>query len=165
MVEPQSSSKWEPVPYSQNPCVFSAARVSVVSQVTLEAALVLTPIQQQIVLDFYLRFYLIVIQEAMIFFCKIQSCNSIDIPWTRICFYCTTLRDVIRVKRCFICVISMTCILHHAVVCWVTAAGIRANALTLGLKSFKGDPQVEQCLQVVILSKPILFYDLTWMFT
>jgi hypothetical protein len=34
----------------------------------------------------------------------------------------------------------MTCALQHAVVCWVTAAGIRANALTLGLKPFKGDP-------------------------
>ena len=57
----------------------------------------------------------------MIFFCKSQSCNSIDIPWTRICFCCTTLRDIIRAKRCFTCVISTTCILHHAVVCWVTA--------------------------------------------
>jgi hypothetical protein len=28
----------------------------------------------------------------------------------------------------------------HAVVCWVTAAGIRANTLTLGLKPFNRRP-------------------------
>ena len=32
---------------------------------------------------------------------------------------------------------STTCILQHAVVCWVTAAGIRAIALTLGWKPSK----------------------------
>ena len=31
-------------------------------------------------------------------------------------------------------VISTTCILHHVVVCWVTAVGIRAIVLTLGWK-------------------------------
>ena len=42
------------------------------------------------------------------------------------------------VKRCFTSVMSTTCILQHAVVCWVTAAGIRAIALTLGWKPSKG---------------------------
>jgi hypothetical protein len=36
-------------------------------------------------------------------------------------------------------VLYQTCILHHAVVCRVTTVGIRANALTLGLKPYKGD--------------------------
>jgi hypothetical protein len=38
------------------------------------------------------------------------------------CFCCTTLRDVILVEGCSASVISMTCILQHAVVCWVTAS-------------------------------------------
>jgi hypothetical protein len=54
------------------------------------------------------------------------------------CFCCTTLMDVIFVEACFASVISTTCILQHAVVCWVTAAGIRAIALTLGWKPSKG---------------------------
>ena len=41
------------------------------------------------------------------------------------------------VERCFTSVMSTTCILQHAVVCWVTAAGIRAIALTLGWKPIK----------------------------
>ena len=72
-------------------------------------------------------------------FCKELSCNPIAMPWTRICFCCTTLVDVILMKRCFVSVMSTTCALQHAVVCWVTAAGIRANVLTLGLKPFQGD--------------------------
>jgi hypothetical protein len=54
------------------------------------------------------------------------------------CFCCTTLRDVIIVEGCSASVISTTCILQHAVVCWVTAAGIRAIALTLCWKPSKG---------------------------
>jgi hypothetical protein len=54
------------------------------------------------------------------------------------CFCCTTLRDVILVEGCSASVISITCILQHAVVCWVTVAGIRAIALTLGWKPSKG---------------------------
>jgi hypothetical protein len=38
------------------------------------------------------------------------------------CFCCTILRDVIFVEACSASVISMTCILQHAVVCWVTAS-------------------------------------------
>ena len=41
------------------------------------------------------------------------------------------------VKRCFTSVMSTTCILQHVVVYWVTAAGIRAIALTLGWKPIK----------------------------
>jgi hypothetical protein len=37
------------------------------------------------------------------------------------CFCCIILRDVIFVEACSTSVISMTCILQHAVVCWVTA--------------------------------------------
>jgi hypothetical protein len=37
------------------------------------------------------------------------------------CFCCTILRDVIFVEACSASVISTTCILQHAVVCWVTA--------------------------------------------
>ena len=40
--------------------------------------------------------------------------------------------------RCSVSVISTTCVLQHAVVCRVTAAGIRAIALTLGWKPSKG---------------------------
>jgi hypothetical protein len=36
------------------------------------------------------------------------------------CFCCTILRDVIFVEACSASVISTTCILQHAVVCWVT---------------------------------------------
>jgi hypothetical protein len=54
------------------------------------------------------------------------------------CFCCTILRDAIFVEACSASVISTTCILQHAVVCWVTAAGIRAIALTLGWKPGKG---------------------------
>jgi hypothetical protein len=36
-------------------------------------------------------------------------------------FCCTTLRDVIFVELSSISVISTTCVLQHAVVCWVTA--------------------------------------------
>jgi hypothetical protein len=39
------------------------------------------------------------------------------------CFCCTILRDVIFVEACSASVMSTTCILQHAVVCWVTAAG------------------------------------------
>jgi hypothetical protein len=38
-----------------------------------------------------------------------------------LCFCCTTLRDVILAEQCSASVMSMTCILQHAVVCWVTA--------------------------------------------
>jgi hypothetical protein len=54
------------------------------------------------------------------------------------CFCCTILRDVIFVEDCSASVISTTCILQHVVVCWVTAAGIRAIALTLDWKPSKG---------------------------
>jgi hypothetical protein len=37
------------------------------------------------------------------------------------CFCCTILRDVMFVEACSASVISTTCILQHAVVCWVTA--------------------------------------------
>ena len=57
--------------------------------------------------------------------------------WTRICFCCAILRYVIIVEQCSINIISTTCVLQNAVVCWVTAAGIRANALTLGWKPSK----------------------------
>jgi hypothetical protein len=40
------------------------------------------------------------------------------------CFCCTILRDVIFVEACSASVISMTCILQHVVVCWVTARGL-----------------------------------------
>jgi hypothetical protein len=59
------------------------------------------------------------------------------------CFCCTILRDVIFVEACSASVTSMTCILQHAVVCWFTAAGIRAIALTLGWKPSKGIEPVE----------------------
>jgi hypothetical protein len=36
-------------------------------------------------------------------------------------FCCTILRDVIFVEGCSASIISTTCILQHAVVCWVTA--------------------------------------------
>jgi hypothetical protein len=39
------------------------------------------------------------------------------------CFCCTILRDVIFVEACSASVISTTCILQHAMVCWVTADG------------------------------------------
>jgi hypothetical protein len=53
--------------------------------------------------------------------------------------WCTTLRDVIQVERCFIGVMSMTCILHHAVVCWITAIKdsyfvVKINFTTLSSK-------------------------------
>jgi hypothetical protein len=54
------------------------------------------------------------------------------------CFCCTTLRDLILVEGCSASVISTTCILQHALVCWVTAAGIRAISLTLGWNPSKG---------------------------
>jgi hypothetical protein len=64
--------------------------------------------------------------------------NTISLYLDPQCFCCTTLRDVILVEGCFTSVISTTCILQHAVVCCVTAAGIRAIALTLGWKPSKG---------------------------
>ena len=45
-------------------------------------------------------------------------------------------------------------LLHHAVVCWVTAVGIRAYALTLGLKNLLGRSVGWIVTIVVILSKP-----------
>jgi hypothetical protein len=44
----------------------------------------------------------------------------------------------------------------HAMVCWVTAVGIRANALTLGLKHFNRRPVGLVVTMEAILSKPIL---------
>ena len=41
--------------------------------------------------------------------------------WTRICFCCAILRDVIIVERCSMNIMSTTCVLQNAVVCWVTA--------------------------------------------
>ena len=52
--------------------------------------------------------------------------------WTRICFCCAILRDVIIVERCFMNIISTTCVLQNAVVCWVTAI-IYANVHTIAL--------------------------------
>jgi hypothetical protein len=68
----------------------------------------------------------------------VRNNNTISLYLDPQCFYCTTLRDVILVEGCSASVISTTCILQHAVVCWVTAAGIRAIALTLGWKPSKG---------------------------
>jgi hypothetical protein len=48
-------------------------------------------------------------------------CTSINMHWTHICFCSTTLRDVILVEPYFIGVMSTTCVLQHAVVCWDTA--------------------------------------------
>jgi hypothetical protein len=76
------------------------------------------------------------------------------------CFYCTTLRDVILAERCSASVMSRTCILQHAVVCWVTAAGIRANALTLGWKPIKW---VEHVGSLIIIVKS--FLEVWWIFT
>jgi hypothetical protein len=64
--------------------------------------------------------------------------NTISLYLDPQCFCCTTLRDVILVEGCSTSIISTTCILQHAVVCWVTAAGIKVIALTLGSKSSKG---------------------------
>jgi hypothetical protein len=38
----------------------------------------------------------------------------------KISYYTTTLNNVILVERCFIGVMSMTCVLQYVVVCWVT---------------------------------------------
>jgi hypothetical protein len=56
------------------------------------------------------------------------------------CFCCTILRDAIFVEACSASVISTTCILQHAVVCWVTAGSLerrRKTALNrvLGIRS------------------------------
>jgi hypothetical protein len=46
---------------------------------------------------------------------------------------CTTLRDVILVEGCSASVMSMTCILQHAVVCWVTAVDYSHITLEAGM--------------------------------
>jgi hypothetical protein len=48
------------------------------------------------------------------------ACNIKCLNKRPLCFCCTTLRDVIFVKWYFTSVMSTTCILQHAVVCWVT---------------------------------------------
>jgi hypothetical protein len=48
------------------------------------------------------------------------------------CFCCTTLRDVIFIKQCFVSVVSTNRALQHAAVCWVAVGGIGAIVLTLG---------------------------------
>jgi hypothetical protein len=76
------------------------------------------------------------------------------------CFCCTILRDVIFVEACSASVISTTCILQYAVVCWVTAAGIRANALTLRWKPIEW---VEPVGSLIIIVKSSL--EVWWIFT
>jgi hypothetical protein len=55
--------------------------------------------------------------SARLWFVIISECLYL----APLCFCCTTLRDVILAERCSASVISTTCILQHAVVCWVTA--------------------------------------------
>jgi hypothetical protein len=55
--------------------------------------------------------------SAQLWFVIISECLYLAL----LCFCCTTLRDVILAERCFANVMSTTCILKHAVVCWVTA--------------------------------------------
>jgi hypothetical protein len=64
------------------------------------------------------------------------------------------------VKWSFISVILTTCVLQHAVVCWVTAAGIRAIALTLGWKSIKWVEPVGILMGIVRNS-----LEIWWIFT
>jgi hypothetical protein len=63
------------------------------------------------------------------------------------CFCCTILRDVIFVEAWSASVMSTTCILQHAVVCWVTAIDPRSRLpekqdyWTVGLASYKKSGQ------------------------
>jgi len=72
-------------------------------------------------------------------FCKESSCNPYSHTLDPHMFLLYHSEGCNAYERCFISVMSTTCALQHAVVCWVTAAGIRANVLTLGLKPFLGD--------------------------
>jgi hypothetical protein len=83
--------------------------------------------------------------SAQLWFVIISECLYL----APLCFYCTTLRDVILAERSSASVISTTCILQHAVVCWVAAAGIRANALTLGWKPIKWVEPVGNLITII----------------
>jgi hypothetical protein len=92
--------------------------------------------------------------------CYIWACNNKSLYVDPQYFCCTTLRDVILVEWSFISVISTTCVLQHAVVCWVTATGIRAIALTLGWKPIKWVELVGSLIGIVKSS-----LEVWWIFT